>query len=162
MLLPLSHLASTHAYPQLPFAYQQPLPTTLGQVKFSWFGIPLYRATLWHSQPQFSWQAPFALGLQYRMSFGADLLISSSVSEMERQGTWQPSWQAELTALLPSVQSKDELLAVYHPTQGLRLYKNGSAHATTTNTAFARAFLGIWLDPTSRKPTLTQQLKGLN
>jgi hypothetical protein len=54
----------------------------------------------------------------------------------------------------------DQLSAVFLPDKGVRFYAGERMTDEVDDLAFARAFFGIWLDPSTRAPTLRKQLLG--
>lgn len=134
----------------------------VGQGEMDWFFFDLYEARFYSATGTYeAEQYPQALSLRYQRDIENTKLVDATITEWQRLGVkWQPSWQQQLTALWPSVSKGDEL-TIRIATDGVsRFYFNGQPLADITDSEFGPAFLAIWLDANSRKPSLTRQLKG--
>ena len=56
------------------------------------------------------------------------------------------------------VQPGDRITGVHRPGAGARFYFNGRLRASVDDAAFARAFFGIWLSPSTSEPRLRSAL----
>ena len=100
-------------------------------------------------------------------------LLALQVDPARLGGVWlkaghgpvRDAWLAQLQTLLSDVREGERLIGVYHPTQGLQMWHEGTelrALGATPDTLLARVFMGIWLDPSTSAPELRQHLLGLN
>jgi hypothetical protein len=70
-------------------------------------------------------------------------------------------WRADMMQAFVDVGPGDQLSAVYLPDKGVRFYAGDRMTGEFDDPAFARAFFGIWLDPSTRAPALRKQLLGM-
>lgn len=125
----------------------------------------VFDATLW-TQAGFRSaqyvQHAFALELRYLRALSAASLVDSSLQEMRRMGTLEAAKEAGWTTAMQSafvdVQAGDRITGVHYPGVGARFYFNGMLRATVEDAAFARAFFGIWLSPSTSEPRLRSAL----
>ncbi|MCB1930911.1 MAG: chalcone isomerase family protein [Candidatus Accumulibacter sp.] len=135
-----------------------------GSGEMSWFGIALYRATLWvAAQPGANppVDAPSALQLDYRRDIPRERLVESSVDEMRRLGASEAQlqrWQRELQRVLPDVREGETVVGVHYPGQGAVFFHRGRLNGEVADAEFARLFFAIWLDERSRSPALRAAL----
>ncbi|MBS1207890.1 MAG: hypothetical protein H6R19_288 [Proteobacteria bacterium] len=136
----------------------------LGQGTMRWYGLALYTAELWSSQPAFDPASNFALKLTYARSFSGGRIASASVDEMRRIGirdeTLLARWKGYMDKLFPDVREGDTLTGVHLPGKGVVFYRGDALLGEVNDPAFASAFFGIWLDPRTREPALRKQLLG--
>jgi len=159
----------------------------LGYHDFTYWGLSIYKASLWLGTKQSAlvadvnanrltrtpWGLPqgvVALSLVYQRGFSKELLVKRSVEEMMAQHTiptgQKEVWERELTAVLPSVSSQDELVAVYDgqdlgrvsfwskPKGRLSFEKLGAL----SDPQLAQSFMGIWLSPQTSQPKMREAL----
>jgi len=104
----------------------------------------------------------FALELRYLRKLSGASLVDSSLQEMRRTGTLDPSkvasWTAAMQSAFVDVQAGDRITGVHSPGVGVRFFFNGKLRATVDDAAFARAFFGIWLSPSTSEPGLRSAL----
>lgn len=138
-----------------------------GSGEFSWFGLRLYTARLWHSGSAWNWNEPFALELIYHRSLSRDTLVQASMDEMQRLAD-RPlpaetlnRWSQAMRQAFVDVRPGMRISGLYLPGKGCRFYVDGQLVREVNDPAFARAFFAIWLDPRARDPQLRQQLLGL-
>jgi len=125
----------------------------------------VFDATLWTQAGfrgvQYAEHA-FALELRYLRTLSAASLVASSLQEMRRLGTLDPakeaSWTSAMQSAFVDVQTGDRITGVHSPGLGARFYFNGMLRATVDDAAFARAFFGIWLSPSTSEPRLRSAL----
>lgn len=138
----------------------------VGEGDFSVFGFRLYRAQLWSEHAPLNYTAPFALHLIYTRSIRRERFANIGMDEIKRQATAPLShdtierWHDDLMQALTDVEPGDQLSAVFLPGKGVRFYAGEQQTAEIDDVAFARAFFGIWLDPSTRAPKLRMQLLG--
>jgi len=104
----------------------------------------------------------FALELRYLRKLTGAALVESSLQEMRRAGNLdaskEPAWTAAMQSAFPDVQPGDRITGVHRPGAGARFYFNGRLRANVDDAAFARAFFGIWLSPSTSEPRLRSAL----
>lgn len=148
-------------------AHATPLPhltdyAAVGSGTLRVFGLRIYDATLW--SPGGSWAPgrPFALELRYARSFDGAAIARRSVEEMRAQRPYPDAtlarWEAQMRELLPDVQAGDRLTGVRIPGDGAAFYSGTRKLGQIDDEAFADAFFGIWLAPTTRAPDLRARL----
>jgi hypothetical protein len=137
-----------------------------GSGEMTWFGISLYRATLWvagagadpGNLPE---NSSIALQLEYRRDIPRERLVQSSLDEMRRLGADEAQlarWASDLQRVFPDVKEGDSIVGVHHPGRGASFYHRGLASGEVADAEFARRFFAIWLDPESRSPSLRAAL----
>lgn len=134
----------------------------VGEGEMDWLFFDLYQARLYSANGRYqAKQFPQALSLRYQRDIKNTKLVEATISEWQRLGVkWKYSWQQRLMSMWPSVQSGDQLTLRVNSDGSSHFYFNGEGLAKIDDPLFGPAFLAIWLDDNSRKPTLTQQLKG--
>jgi hypothetical protein len=143
-----------------------PQAQPLGGGDLTWFGLRIYRATLWSAQRPFDATQPFALQLHYYRSISRSRLVDTSIDEIKRLNATPPDdatlarWRALLTTAFVDVNDGDELTGVYLPGRGMRLYDRQRLLAELDDQQLARAFFDIWLNEKSRDQTLRRRLLG--
>lgn len=131
-----------------------------GSGEMSWFGISLYRATLWvaGADPDSS---PSALQLDYRRDISRQRLVQTSLDEMRRLGSDAAQlkrWEADLRRVFPDVREGERIVGVHYPGRGAAFYHGDQESGFVADPEFARRFFAIWLDPQSRSPALRTAL----
>ena len=142
-----------------------PQSLALGEGRLRYLLWDVYDATLWalagFRGVQYAEQA-FALELRYLRSLSSAALVDASMQEMRRLGSLDASKEAAWTAAMQSafadVQEGDRITGVHRPGAGAQFYFNGRLRASVNDAAFARAFFGIWLSPSTREPRLRNAL----
>lgn len=143
-----------------------PQAQALGGGDMTWFGLRIYRATLWSASRPFDAAQPFALQLHYYRSISRERLVSTSIDEIRRlsaapiAAATLARWEALLNTAFIDVRDGDELTGIYLPGKGMQLYDRQRLLAELNDEALARAFFDIWLNPDSRDQRLRQRLIG--
>ncbi len=152
--------APTWALPQV-LAQEQSWQAR-GSGELTWFGLRVYRATLWttnaSSDPP---RAPLALSLEYRREIKGARIARTSIEEMRRLGAPDEAlarWGERLVTLFPDVTAGDKLTGVYLPSGATRFYFHDRALGEITDPEFAPYFFGIWLDERTRAPEVREAL----
>jgi hypothetical protein len=137
-----------------------------GEGDFSVFGFRLYRAQIWSERVPVGYDERFALHIVYARGIRRERLADTGISEIKRlaaapipAGTLE-RWRADMLQAFVDVGPGDQLSAVYLPDKGVRFYVGDRMTGEFDDPAFARAFFGIWLDPSTRAPALRKQLLG--
>lgn len=148
--------------------WQRDLPgaVQIGQGQFTWYGVPIYHASLWSAAKPAGWEHPFALELVYRRDLSRETLVQSSIDEMQRLRANDEGlltrWAGEMRKAFVDVRAGQRITGVYLPGQGCRFYVDGAFRHAVADSGFARAFFSIWLDRRTRNPELRRELLGLN
>ncbi|WP_343650405.1 chalcone isomerase family protein [Herbaspirillum sp.] len=143
-----------------------PQAQTVGSGTMRWLGFRIYHATLWASQRPLDDSQPFALQLDYKIAISRDRLASTSIEEIQRMsaapiaGPTLARWKSELGRAFVDVADGDELVGVYLPQRGMRLYDRDKLLAEIADPELARAFFNIWLGQPSRDESLRRRLLG--
>ncbi|MGA7782796.1 MAG: chalcone isomerase family protein [Paraburkholderia sp.] len=138
----------------------------VGEGDFSVLGFRLYRAQLWSEHAPVNYGEPFALHLIYARDISRERFADIGMNEIERQAAAPipqetlDRWRDDLMRGLTDVEPGGQLSAVFLPGKGVRFYAGERETAEIDDPAFARAFFGIWLDPSTRAPKLRMQLLG--
>jgi len=148
-------------------AHASPLPhltdyAAVGSGTLRVFGLRIYDATLWSPGGGWAPGQPFALELRYARSFDGAAIARRSVEEMRAQRPYPAAtltrWEAQMRGLFPDVQAGDRLTGVRIPGEGAAFYSGTRKLGQIDDEAFADAFFGIWLAPTTRAPDLRARL----
>ncbi len=145
---------------ELPGAHQR------GSGAMSFLGVRVYEARLWAPAPIQGdpTRLPLALELIYARTIKSDLIVSSSLREMQRVGSITPEqaerWTRAMAPLFPDIRPGDRLTGVQRPGQSARFFFNGTLRGEVADADFTRLFFGIWLSPRTSDPQLRQQLLG--
>ncbi|MFM0395244.1 chalcone isomerase family protein [Paraburkholderia phytofirmans] len=139
----------------------------VGEGDFSVLGFRLYRAQMWSERVPVDYDARFALHIVYARGIKRERLADTGISEIKRLASAPipadtlERWRADMLQAFVDVSPGDQLSAVYLPDKGVRFYAGERMTGEFDDPAFARAFFGIWLDPSTRAPTLRKQLLGM-
>nr|WP_314900001.1 chalcone isomerase family protein [uncultured Deefgea sp.] len=143
-----------------------PQAQAIGSGDLRWFGLRIYTAKLWSETKPFDMNAPFALELTYHRNISREQFVETSLDEIKRLfGTRYSTdtlkrWEAEMQRAFTDVKSGDQLIGVFIPNQGSRLYSRNKLLADIRDPEFAKAFFAIWFDPRSKDQDLRTQLLG--
>lgn len=138
----------------------------LGDGELRWLGLRVYRATLWAAQRPFQPERAFALQLHYYRSISRQRLVQTSLDEIRRlrptgiDAATLAQWDSTLNRAFIDVAPGDELIGVYAPGHGMRLYNQQGLLADIDDLRLARAFFAIWLDEGTRDQDLRRKLLG--
>jgi len=141
--------------------HASPLPhlshfEAVGSGTMRFFGLRIYDATLWSPGGVWSASQPYALELVYARSFDGSAIAQRSIEEMRAQRPWPEAtlarWERDMRALFPDVEKGDRLIGVRIPGAGATFYSGSRKLGQIQDEAFAEAFFGIWLHPTTRAP----------
>lgn len=134
----------------------------VGSGQFRWWGFLVYDAQLWSPQGKYRPGGPFALSLTYARSVSSQDIVDASLDQMRDLAMAvdrHPEWRAQLSQVMPSVESGDSLTGVYTPGQGAVFFFNNQLTGQISE-RLAQAFFAIWLDPNTSEPDLRQALLG--
>jgi hypothetical protein len=148
--------------------WQETLPGAhlVGHGELTWFGLRIYQATLWAAEQPFTPSKPFALQLDYYRNISRERLVNASIREIKRLAKHPiaantiADWESRLQEVLIDVQTGDQLIGVYLPEYGMRLYQRERLLGSISDMALAQAFFDIWLNPDTEDNKLRQQLLG--
>lgn len=135
-----------------------------GSGEMRWFGLALYRATLWVAGPsagRLADDVPLALALEYRRDIPGERIVRASVDEMRKLGAAPDQlqrWEAEMRRLFPDVKPGDVLTGVLMPGRGARFFHHQRELGEVRDAEFARRFFAIWLDPRTSAPDVRAAL----
>lgn len=138
----------------------------LGSGDFHWFGFKVYNVKLWTETTPLDMAKPFALELTYNRGISRRLLVKTVISEIKRLNGHEISavklqdWQNKLIIAFPDVASGDELIGVYLPSQGFRMYNKQGLTADIRDPELARYFFAVWLDKRAKDGVLRSKLLG--
>ncbi|MDH4392982.1 MAG: chalcone isomerase family protein [Aquabacterium sp.] len=135
-----------------------------GALRF--LGMRIYDARLWSPVAVTGDGAnqPLALELIYARSIKGELIVSSSLREMQRVGQFSDEqsavWAKAMAPLFPNIKPGDRITGVQRPGESARFFVNGTLRGEVADAEFTRLFFGIWLSPRTSDPQLRQQLLG--
>ena len=135
-----------------------------GSGEMTWFGLALYRATLWvagQRQGAIAEEAPLALALEYRRDIPGERIVRASVDEMRKLGATAEQlqrWEVEMRRVFPDVKKGDVLTGVLLPGRGARFFHRERELGEVRDLEFARRFFAIWLDPRTSAPDVRAAL----
>ena len=164
-LLTLLVITSSHATNN--WRDELPNARVLGSGDFHWFGFKIYHAKLWSQTTPLDMTRPFALQLTYNRSISRRLLVKTVISEMKRlngndvTAVKIQDWQNKLTIAIPDISPGDELIGVFLPAQGFRLYSKHGLAADIRDPELAYYFFGVWLDKQAKDSVLRSKLIGI-
>jgi hypothetical protein len=165
-LLPMAPVARAVADMAAPpeLAAELPGANWRGGGAMRFMGMRIYDARLWRPAAVTGDGAgqPLALELIYARNIKGDLIVSSSLREMQRVGPFSDEqsarWSKAMTPLFPDIKSGDRITGVQRPGQSARFFFNGALRGEVADSEFTRLFFGIWLSPRTSDPQLRQQL----
>jgi hypothetical protein len=143
-----------------------PQAQAIGSGDLRWFGLRIYTAKLWSEKKPFDMNAPFALELTYHRNISREQFVETSLDEIKRLfGTSYNAetlkrWEGEMQRAFTDVKEGDQLIGVFIPNEGSRLYSRNKLLADIRDPEFAKAFFAIWFDPRSKDQDLRAQLLG--
>jgi len=149
--------------PEVVLDLPQGQPQGAGRMRYLLWDV--FDATLWtvagFRGAQY-FEHAFALELRYLRRLTGAALVDGSLQEMRRTGSLDASkesaWTAAMQSAFADVQPGDRITGVHRPGTGARFYFNGRLRASVDDAAFARAFFGIWLSPSTSEPRLRSAL----
>jgi hypothetical protein len=143
---------------------QAPGMHPLGKGRHSWWGVPMYEATLWTAGPRWSAAEPHALDLEPSRTVPADALVKTAIDEMrhlkvgnERQ---LKVWQAEMKKVIPSVRAGDQVVIFCSSADRTLFYFNDSGNGEVDDQSFCPALMSVWLHPQTKHQALRRSLLG--
>ncbi len=152
-------LAAQETVPEIASAINADSPYGSGSLRK--FIFHAYDAELWTDATRWSYTAPFALTLTYRMNFSTDELVEKTIEEMERLHKTGSEWKQELVRAFPNVKDGDRITALFLPKKGVRFFYNGTITHTVKEVAFAQMFFDIWLSENTSEPSVRKKLLNL-
>lgn len=138
----------------------------VGSGEFTWWGLSIYTAKLWHSTPSFDPNQDFALELTYNKSISRSRFVDASIDEMKRimgnrfTTSLEQQWRAYMDKSFVDVKPGDQLIGVKLRGKGCRFYSRDRLVNEIADEEFAQAFFAIWLDPRSRDQELRARILG--
>ncbi|WP_339489835.1 chalcone isomerase family protein [Pseudomonas sp. EL_65y_Pfl2_R95] len=143
------------------------LPDTelVGQGDLRIWGLRIYTARLWSAQQPFDSTKPFALELIYHRDISREQFVDASLDEIRRTSGNQVSpaqlveWRGEMQRAFVDIKEGQRITGV-NLAEGCQFYVDGRLHHEVRDSAFVKAFFGIWFDPKTRDSALREQLLG--
>jgi len=142
-------------------------PRLHGQARFRYYGVHVYDIRLWVGaafRREALDEMPLALELEYARRLDGAAIAERSLAEMQRTVRIAPEqadrWLEAMRRVFPDVGRGDRLTGSHRPGQAARFFHNGRSRGEVNDAAFAHAFFGIWLAPTSSAPELRRALLG--
>ena len=139
----------------------------VGRGELTWFGLSIYKASLWTANGEFKSlndSLPVALTIHYRKSIDSSALVERTVKEWQQLGIFNNDrrsyWSGQLKNIWPSVEKGDRITTLVKANRKTRFYHNNTLLAEIDDPAFGTALLSIWLDPNTSEPDLRAKLIG--
>lgn len=137
-----------------------------GSGEFTWWGLSIYTARLWHNSSSFDVMQDFALEITYNKSISRARFVDASIDEMRRimgaklTPSLEQQWRAHMEKSFVDVKPGDQLIGVKLRGKGCRFYNRERLISEIADEDFAQAFFAIWLDPRSRDQELRARILG--
>lgn len=135
-----------------------------GSGEMTWFGLSLYRATLWvdgQTHGPLREGRLLALSIEYQRDIPGERIVNASVEEIRRQGVSEAQlqrWEIDMRRLFPDVKKGDVLTGIFTPGVGARFYMRDRDLGEVADAEFARSFPAIWLGPATSAPDVRAAL----
>ena len=134
----------------------------LGKGRHSWWGVPMYDATLWIAGPRWSAAEPHALDLEPSRSVPANTLVKTAIDEMRHLKVGDAHqlevWQAEMQRVIPSVRPGDQFVIFCSSAERTVVYLNESGNGEIDDRSFCPALMSLWLHPQTKHQALRKSL----
>lgn len=170
LLLPALLLTSAAVWsrnPAPPPAVGIPALTQAGNGELRWFGLLIYRASLWTPNGRFQGyhvNQPVVLQIEYQREIPVTRFVETTLTEWERMKTCAPPLcQRWVHAALPYWRNStpgDRVSTVVWPGKETRFYLGDELLGIVPDPDFGPAFLSIWIGPDSPNPELRRALLG--
>ncbi|SHM50538.1 Chalcone isomerase-like [Pseudomonas asturiensis] len=138
----------------------------VGSGELTLFGFRIYSARLLSPAKPFVVDAPMALELTYHRAIDREDLVDASIDEIKRisgsavTAEQLTAWRRQMEQSFVDVQPGMKITGVYVPGREARFYVGEKLQHVVPDSAFAKAFFLIWLDPKTRNPELRERLLG--
>jgi len=142
-----------------------PAPAIKGQTTGNLFSVDIFDAQLFTANgAEFSWDRPFALTLEYRYDFSADLLAMASVREIARMEGLRVAalrpLRDQLKTCFRNVTEGERVTGVGRSEDVIEIYVNGTKTCALQQDNLRERFFSIWLGDSTRDPLGAARLKG--
>jgi hypothetical protein len=144
-----------------------PALTQIGNGELRWFGLLIYRASLWTPNGRFQGyhvNQPVVLQIEYQREIPVTRFVDTTLTEWERMKTCAPPLcQRWVRAALPYWRNStpgDRVSTVVWPGKETRFYLGNELLGIVPDPDFGPAFLSIWIGPDSPNPELRRALLG--
>lgn len=120
----------------------------------------IYDISLWTDEDVWSPGQPYAISIDYLMSFTTDQLVDKTIEQMRNLGApFDPeNYRKVLESLFPNVNKGDRITASFKPGRGVTFFFNGAKRGTVSNNNFSKYFSDIWLSPATEEPEMRDGL----
>lgn len=140
---------------------------TVGHGELTWFGLSIYRASLWTVNGKFENlqnSIPVAMTISYQKNISSDSLVDRTLEEWERLGIYETEqrnyWSQQLRKIWPDVSPGDSITTLVTSDKSTRFYYNDTLLTVLQDPTLGTALLSIWLDPRTSEPDLRAKLIG--
>ncbi|MEE3914559.1 chalcone isomerase family protein [Pseudomonas viridiflava] len=149
-------------------SWREALPNAqvVGSGELTLFGFRIYTARLFSPATPFTVNSPMALELTYHRDIDRQDLVDASIDEIKRisgksvTAEQLEAWRQQMSQAFVDVQPGMKITGVYLPGREARFYVGEKLQHVVPDSAFAKAFFDIWLDPKTRNPELRERLLG--
>jgi hypothetical protein len=142
----------------------EPSLRQVGQAEFRYLFWDIFDASLYAAGQTFSWQAPFALSLEYRRDFSAEDLTKETIKSLDRMTDWPQAelatFRTTLARCMANVRDGDRFTAVSPDADTAVLFLNGKERCRLEKSNIRRDYFSIWLSANGDFPEETRKLLG--
>ena len=146
---------------------QLPKLIAVGRGELTWFGIPIYEASLWTQSGEFrslSNTLPLAFTITYERNITSAALAKRTIKEWEHLGKFDSEtrnfWGSQLERIWPNVKPGDSITTLVTSDSKTHFYHNEKLLTVLEDPTFGTALLAIWLDANTSEPGLRAKLIG--
>lgn len=137
----------------------------VGKATFTYVFWEMYDISLHAPQGRWSFEAPFALVLEYSREIKGSAIADRSAQEIRSLGYDDElkiaTWHTQMTDIFPDVHKGSRLIGIYTPNQPTYFFDGKEMIGKIDDPAFGKWFFGIWLDANTSEPQLRERLLGV-
>ncbi|MBA1231712.1 hypothetical protein G7013_18875 [Pseudomonas viridiflava] len=149
-------------------SWREALPDAqvVGSGELTLYGFRIYTARLLSPASPFTVDSPMALELTYHRDIDREDLVDASIDEIKRisgpaiTAEQVKTWRQQMDKAFVDVTPGMKITGVYLPGREARFYVGEKLQHVVRDSAFAKAFFSIWLDPKTRNTELRDRLLG--
>jgi hypothetical protein len=137
----------------------------LGDDQLKWFGLKIYRASLWsesNASAENLYTNTVLLTIDYDLNISKQKLLQNTRKEWQRlDGQLDPkeeAWLEEVEGIFTDVTAGDSISSLFIPGKGTHFYLGQREIGYIKDNDFGPAFLAIWLDPNTREKRMRKNL----
>jgi hypothetical protein len=124
----------------------------------------IYELSLYAEDQPFSGSPPYALEIEYKQGFTADIIADKSIALIREQEYSNEmrlaEWHSQLMDIFPDVSKGTVLTGIYTDDKQTAFYCDGEYVGKIKDPEFGQYFFNIWLGEDSTEPRLRRELIG--